>query len=614
MIFYSHFSVCSNGGHNGLVDVDELIAAQSGVAVEGAKKKPALKFQQYTMIGGTNQWDISDGMKEDSAGIKLKGHWKVSGNITPHIPIFMEVCLHDETPFDNIYSAANPNVGDNLVHLFTDTVFDPISYWNGEETGGFKKATYLGAFKMGVETQYVNWTTGYLNQKLPSHSNVNWVTVDQEWESGYSAGGGFNQFELGQGTKDFFKELSDGLVDVELVLSPNRAADRAGTRYGFYGYADANIGGKQYFDIQYNGAYGTEWNTFAKDVMEDDIIFGYKGNFGDAKDWGAITVKANYLLNLYGSTATSATTKALFTPASSDVGAVKDVPDSWIDNMAGNLNVTFENDLLTAVVGGRMRGAQANMMYVEDAGSDDHTNIKDQLGKTNRLRFWADVKFNLMYEALSLGIKPYYEQYLREDAVAAKYTWNDSSNKEIYVKPYFTLDLMELCDFNATVDGYGELRYHTSANDLIKAGGCEGTAFALDEIGLKYSMKFEDSAISNLSVTYFFDNNYEKQAMHGLMTEAALPFGINAQLGMGLRTENNALAALNPIGFYAGANKEICRSYKTILYGNFVYAMDPYKSFSDGQYMLKLEDYRIDRDADYFQKQAALRIGVNFNF
>ena len=83
------------GGHNGLIDVDELVAASAG-SEEGSapSKKSAVKFQTWSMVGAQNKWSLTDGkMAEDSLGIGVKSYWKFGGNITPHVPVYAEIAV-----------------------------------------------------------------------------------------------------------------------------------------------------------------------------------------------------------------------------------------------------------------------------------------------------------------------------------------------------------------------------------------------------------------------------------------------------------------------------------------------------------------------------------------
>ena len=274
------------GGKNGLVDVDTLVAALGGGDAAPAKKGSNLKFNTWSMLGYQTKW--GDGTKDNktevqSSGVNLKSYLKVSGDALPGVPIYIEVALAEQDGFNNIYNKGSLEASDGLKNLLVDTIFDPMYFYGGQSA----EKTYLGHLKLGLDTPYVNYVTGYKYAKLPPHTNVNWNTIDKEWEAGYSSVGGYNQFEF---APLFNKLLADTGVTANVVLGPNRAADRAGTQYGFYGYANAkfNTGDfGHYVDFQYNGAYGTTYDKPFDTILEGDYILGYQGNFGP------VTVKAN---------------------------------------------------------------------------------------------------------------------------------------------------------------------------------------------------------------------------------------------------------------------------------------------------------------------------------
>lgn len=276
------------GGKNGLVDVDTLVAALGGGEAAPAKKGSNLKFNTWSMLG--YQTKFGDGTKDNktevqSSGVNLKSYLKVSGDALPGMPIYIEVALAEQDGFNNIYNKGSLEASDGLKNLLVDTIFDPMYFYGGQSAA----ATYLGHLKLGLDTPYVNYVTGYKYAKLPPHTNVNWNTIDKEWEAGYSSVGGYNQFEF---APLFNKLLADTGVTANVVLGPNRAADRAGTQYGFYGYANAkfNTGDfGHYVDFQYNGAYGTTYDKLFDTILEGDYILGYQGNFGP------VTFKANGL-------------------------------------------------------------------------------------------------------------------------------------------------------------------------------------------------------------------------------------------------------------------------------------------------------------------------------
>jgi hypothetical protein len=138
-----------------------------------------------------------------------------------------------------------------------DTIFDPVYYYGGQSSA----ATYLGHFKSGLTTKYVEWTTGYKYAKLAPHTNVSWITVDKEWEAGYSQTGGFNAFSLGQELRQI------GDVTINATIAPNRSADRAGNQYGLYSFVNAQYG-KQYLDFQYNAHTAKPMTPFSTRSMK----------------------------------------------------------------------------------------------------------------------------------------------------------------------------------------------------------------------------------------------------------------------------------------------------------------------------------------------------------
>ena len=359
------------GGKNGMVPVASLLAAASGdTSALAAKKGP--KFQTWSMLGAQIKFDTVetkdssdrtlDDAGVDSAGIGLKSYWKFSGYAVDKVPVYVEVALAENDGFTNLYQEGSFSKGvkkdpvknwkDGFTNL-VDLVFDPIYYLDGQAAAG----TYLGHFKTGFESEWVNWTTGYKYAKLSPHTTVSWNTIDKEWEAGYSGVGGFNIFELGSALRN----IGD-VVTLNATIAPNRSADRAGNQYGMYAFVTAQtpVG---YFDVQYNGAYGYTFDTIFDKAYETDVIFGYRGTFGP------VTAKVNALYSGFADG---------YKPSTSDV-KVTDPDAAFIDGTASNVQLTYTADMFDVTLGFRHRGKQANMMYVEE-GADDHTNISDQLG------------------------------------------------------------------------------------------------------------------------------------------------------------------------------------------------------------------------------------------
>lgn len=607
------------GGKNGLVDVDALVAEQTPAADAGSTaaapaKKANLKFQTWSMLGYQSKW--GDGTEDNknelqSSGINLTSYLKVSGDALPGFPIYIEIALAEQSGFDNLYSKGTTEWADGWKNLLVDTIFDPVYYYGGSAAS----ETYLGHLKLGFDTPYVNYVTGYKYAKLPPHTNVNWNTIDKEWEAGYNSTGGYNQFDFGPALN---KLLADTGVTVDAVAAPNRSADRGGSQYGFYGYTTVNFNtGKfgHYVDFQYNGAYGTTWDTIFDDIMEDDFIIGYQGNYGP------VTVKANGLYNMYGSYDNGDGTKTTYAPSTSDVGMVDDADKNFADNSASNVNVTFGSDAFNVMVGYRSRGYQANMMYVEQ-GADDHTDITDQLGYRNTQRIFGDVSGTFMEKALTVGVKPYIEMALNKDKdwySDVSTTYDNKDTLLIQARPYVNADLNTLFDFTAKIDAYGIINYRTKDADRYVRGDSK-SQFLFKEAGLKYDQTIDSAICKEITAVYAFDNTTDEYIFNTLTVDAALPYDITVQLGAGIRTNEPGVTTdiVSPFGFFVGAKKKLSVLYKPTAYIQVMSGMDPYNDFDDGPtaYNLNDDSYTLYRDctanSDY-NGVTAIRCGLQWD-
>jgi hypothetical protein len=601
------------GGKNGLVDVDAILAASAesvpetsdAIAVAPVKKSAKLHFQTWSMLGYQTKWDTCDESDDnasqfetDSTGINLTSYLKISGDALPNVPIYIEVALAEQSDFDNLYSKGTTSLADGLSNMLVDTAFDPIYYFGGEE----EAATYLGHLKLGFDSPYVNYVTGYKYAKLPPHTNVNWNTIDQEWEAGYSEVGGYSQFDF---SPILATLLADSGVTVNAVIAPNRSADRAGNQYGMYSYATAKMG-NHYVDFQYNGAYGETFDTIFDDIMENDFIAGYQGVYGP------LVVKTNALYNLYGSTVATDTIKIAYSPSSSDVSSVDEDPENKLASAAANANATFSSNMFNCTLGYMMRGIQANMMYVEN-GADDHYDISDQLGYRNTQKVWVDVNAKLV-DAITLGVKPSVTMALDSDENVYydddQDYYSNSDTKCIDVKPYFTVELEGLVGINGKLEGYGTGSYVTEEDDEYTRGSSE-SQYLISEAGLKYSMDLDIDAVSSFYVMYGFDNDDEDYLFNTVMASADLMYDITGQCGFGIRSANEDVDdPESPFGFFVGANKPLSILAKPTAYVQFMYGMDPYNDFDDGPTGYNLDGYTLDDGVTDYNGNAAIRMGL----
>lgn len=593
------------GGHNGLVDVDAMTAPAASDNA-GTAKKANLKFSMWSMLGFQTKWTLKDDKVNeleqglDSAGINLKSYLKVSGSALPGVPMYIEVALAEQDTFENLYKVDELEWADGWKNLAVDTVFDPIYFYDGQKASN----TYLGHLKLGLESDYVNYTTGYKYAKLPPHNINDWVTVDKEWEAGYESVGGFNYFELGPKLQQF------GDVTLKMAVSPNRAADRKGYQYGFFGWFDIGYASAGTLSFQYNGAYGKTFDTIFGHSYEHDLIGGYKGIFGP------VTVKANVLYNLYGdgdlSKIDGVVYQSKYIPATSDVGEVES-DKSGLSNMAANGQILFSNDMIAATLGFRFRGEQASMMYVED-GADDHTNINDQLGDENIMRPWFDVNVNVI-DGVNIGVNPYVEMTLDKDALAANCTFKDNDNMKIVGKPYFALDFGKIADINAKVNGYAKLDYMTKDADRY-VRGTDNKNFIVEEGGVQYDQVLDGDGVKEVKCMYVFDNGDEKYLWNTLIATVTVPQDINIQLGAGFRSADNGVSDPdNPFGFFVGAFKKLSVLQRPTAYVQYMYAMDPYNKFGDGPTAWRLDgdSWTFKDGVTDYDNSMAVRCGLQWD-
>ncbi|WP_294427846.1 hypothetical protein [uncultured Treponema sp.] len=615
------------GGLNGVVSV----TGDGKIGKPLPKVKPRVQnveFHTWTNIGFQNQWSTvesdSDGYKnkvsEESAGLGFKSYWKFSGNVTPNVPIFLELATAENETFTNLYQKDVLSWHDGFRDLWLG-FFDPIAYANdatsADQSDDSKELSYLGHFKFGFSFPWVKYTMGWKYAGLPGHTNVNWTTVDQEWEAGYEAAGGFAHLETGDRVTSYISDLTGGNVRLNAALAPNRTADRKGHRYGLYSWLSATLFNNHYLDFQYNGAYGNTNERAFDDIVETDLIAGYKGSFGP------VTLKLNGLANFYGNSRSTTDSKRVvrYDPDSPDVAGVDWDPENKLDNLAGNANLTFDWAPFHVVLGTRFRGYQAHMLYVKEGYQEEEqeNQLSRQLGPVNTHRIFADIGYSVTND-FSLGVVPYVQKNLTKDEEHSFY--KDVDNIELVVRPRFFYDLSGAFGRKASIDGYIEGSYMSADADKYIRGDQTKNAI-LSEAGLRFVPR------NDVSVIYGFNGNpkhgvyyasaVQNYALHSLLASFDVPQGVTLMAGAGVRqaysgVKDFADTGISPWGFAFGAKKVIDRTWNVTLHGEFSYNFDPFAGFGSMSGKFFLRDYVLDRNNDWSANLAKLRIGVNIDF
>ncbi|MBP3772793.1 MAG: isoamylase early set domain-containing protein [Treponema sp.] len=616
------------GGQNGVVTIDN--SGKIGKAIPKAKpREQHVEFHNWTNIGFQNAWTTTekkdDGsyknkIKEDSAGLGFKSYWKFTGTVTPNVPIFFELATAENEDFINLYQRDVLSWGDGFRDLRLG-LFDPIAYANRSENRASDADeddfSYLGHFKFGIAFPWLQYTMGWKYAGLPGHNNVNWTTVDSEWEAGYESAGGFGHLETGYQFTEFVSQLTDGKLRLSAAVAPNRSADRKGHRYGLYSWIAATILNNHYVDLQYNGAYGDTKERAFDDIVESDIIAGYRGTFGP------VTVKANGLYNLYGnSRSTNDPNKVVrYDPDSPDVGGVDWDPDDKLDNAAANVNLTINYAPLNVVLGGRFRGYQAHMLYVKEGYQEEEqeNQLSRQLGPVNTLRLWTDIGYTINSN-LSVGVLPYIQKNLTDEESHSYY--KNVDNMEIVVRPRFNYNLSEILNQTSSVDGYVEVSHVTEEEDRYQRGD-KLRETILSEAGLRFIPRSDISIIygynGNPTHGVYYQSAVQNYALHSLLGTIDSPFGVTFMLGAGVRQAYDGIdsfsdTGISPWGFAFGAKKVINRTWNVTLHSEVSYNFDPFSGFGGMWGKFFLRDYVLDRANDWSANVAKFRIGVNIDF
>jgi hypothetical protein len=566
------------GGKNGLVEVASL-------AVDPTSNAPAapvvasagrLTFGTWSIIEARGSFDKD--MELQSAGLGVRSVAKLAGSGIKNMPMYLEIDLADVSSFNNFYQKNALTWEDGLKNFGVDMLTNPIAYLNNG-------STKVGHVKVGFDSEWVNATFGYKNAKMSPNTIANWTTVTDNWDAGYSEKGGFLQLDLGSALQQI------GDLTVKARLTPNKTADRAGNRYGMLAAASVQYGVHN-IGVQYNGAYGTTYDKIFDEILESDFIVGYAGSFGP------FAVKANAVMNVYGSILNADGTKSPYVPASSDAGSVSD-DVNFLENLAFNVNGTYTAGMVSVTAGYRARGTQANLMYVKDK-------VADNLGGRNTQKGWVDTTVTM--DSVVAGLEASAELQLLKAANAKNYVnpFTDEKNIKLFAKPTVKVALSD----TMSIDGYGKVTYNTK--DETARGSAKSNVL-FEEAGLKFAMDL-DGLVKNTTVMYGFDNGDASYLFNTLVATATLSNDINLELILGLRTANKDVAApATPFGFGVGVNKKINTLAKPTAYANFVYGLDPYKDFGDGRETLKMDGYTLDKGVSAYATNANLSLGLHWD-
>ena len=669
------------GGKNSHVVIADMVSGDDDAAAGKAK----INFVSWSMFGvqanylTQNVTDAKDkGLDLDSVTIGAKSYDKFTGMFLPNAPFYIEIALAETEMEDyagntteklnylyrkDRYNDDSVSWEEGFKSLVSGLVANPVAYLskttNNDGSTSFGSIPgpganpFLGHLKFGWNTPYINYLTGFNYAKPDVRQAITWKTIDGNWDAGYHHVGGFNQFSLGAKAVAALEEATG--VTFDIGFAPNRTGDRKGTKYGYWGWADAKIN-DLVIDFQTNGMYNGDYIFY--EPVEHDFILGAKDVFavGDGK----LSIAAQGLIATHQK---SSKEIAAFNKADGNAGSTTDYfgystdvfyrsgDFDGIKNIAGNVQVGYKTDLFGANVEYRFRGAQASMLYLRENHDDGTFDLSETLGNINTQRI-AFNGFVNPTEALSINLGVEAEMALEtldtDEKLVQKYIYADSDGKfykadaagegmqswyadrcSSYVDPHFGIDSGAEFTFVPEVSyklsdsmsigvaatlNYNGYKYTDSwkaANaknkgvasfdddDLAKYGASD-SRFRFKKAGATFSMTPDSDIVKGVNVYYGLDLSNSVRYFNTLVGQVNFPMDITANLAFGIKTENTASAdktfdsdTNNPFAFAVGVSKKFKALKKPTVYAQFVYNMDPFKHFGDGQDQLNLDGANV---------------------
>lgn len=401
------------GGKNGEVNVANIIAIEkakaSGDTAALAKlSSTGLKFGAYTQVNLLTNFitaDLADpskkGFEVDSVKVYADSNFKLSGDILPNMPTFIEIKAFSSTK--TLYGVSptgkvTTKFSDGINEFATGLFFNPYKYM-GMNGGN----PLLGKLKVGVNTKYVNLETGYFWADASNRSNILWGTLDGDH---YDANDGYFLFANGAGLQQF------GDVKVDAGIMPNKIKGPLGLASWL------NVGYSDLATVEVHWDALSKETTNASEFFDDfsgDLVIGAKGGSS------GVSVAAQAVVPVASKTVKDAVAYEASASYNADMYTVKAMYGSFQDN--ASLVYGDADD----VAGNKGKG------YVSiDASVKPMDGVK--AGLVAKLESTEDFDF---------------------DKTAGK--------ENLYFKPSANLDLAKLAGVNVVTDMYAEMNYNVLA-------------------------------------------------------------------------------------------------------------------------------------------------------
>ena len=646
------------GGKNSLGELDDLAGASGDGS---AAKKANIKFMTWTMLGSQGKFltqgandKSKKGMDLDSVTVGAKSYAKFSGNVTPEMPVYVELAVAEtelddsltindswKRPIDLYRKDASGKGTKSIRQGASGLASSPLAWLSNandnsdrnEDMKGPGSNPYLGHLKFGFETPWLNYSTGFNYAKQDKRAKILWTTIDGNWDAGYQHVGGFASFSTGEKAQNIFAENG---IKIDAGFVPNKSADRKGTKYGYIGWLGTELEDLGLtLDFQSNGMYDSD--VIFEDAVEHDFIFGAKEKLNIA-DAGSITFAAQGLVATHQMTSDELREKNSkgvvdYTGYSTDVFYRSG--DNSTNNMAGEFKVSYDaNEKVWGLaLDYRMRGPEASMLFLRENHDDGTFDLSETLGVLNSQNIGFSGYANLLDDSLYLALDataalPLKHLGADSDVVKGYFketAWWTEDNKEGWyskrcsseMDPLFgvksgakmkyepTIAYYLTDDISLTLNAglkYNAFTYDDDFKELGKTNKYEASdsQFLFNNAGLTLEWSEFSDVIKQMNVFYGLDNANAVRLFNTLVAEVTLPMDFKVSAAFGLKTVKGTDAAEDydkdentKFGFALGVAKQIKRIKSPILYAQFVYNMDPYKKFGDGQDGLALNGANV---------------------
>lgn len=460
------------GGMNGLIIVADNLSAGPVTAAESGSKEPKEKeykskfnFGMYTIMGSMSEFSTQGvvnksekGLETDYTGIYAKSYLKMGGTIVPDVKAWFEIKGFDATQTlwaQDSRGIVSPELEDGVSSAITGMLVNPINYL------GSGNNPELNSTKLGIESKYVEWETGYGYAKPQGRNVILWETLNAR-----DANDGYMRFDLG-------KELKKvGKFNIEANFTPNIMTGN----YGLFSWMNLSSG-KTTFDFQYDmkSAATDDLSGIFDKLYHQDFIVGAKTNVK------GIDIKAQSLINYFSET---------------DFDAE--------DHIAGQVQLSKKGIIL----GYNYTGSGVEMLF---GNNDSHINIKGShigyvnysYNKIRGMKLGTDFSYTYIEDTGNddqhdrVYVKPYLD-----------YDLSKLLNKNAWLNSYVKLGYI-------TQDGW----VFTASKEKFLLSEF-GVKLAMDKMDIIYGFDnhHEDQILNTLITTMSFDNNLKTELGLGIRT------------------------------------------------------------------------------------------------